>query len=108
MSNERCLERCGQDPEELRVIQGPQENQLIYKVGQGRAGLKEQAFQGEGVGGEAWWAAGEDEGMWVWANRGDNRPTGTTVYIRRLLEPWLVVPLWSVTQSKLGSPGRLC
>lgn len=57
VSNERCLGRCGQDPEELRVIQGPLGNQLIYKVGQGR-GLKKQAFQGEGVGGEAWWGEG--------------------------------------------------
>lgn len=57
VSNERCLGRCGQDDEELQVIQGPRENQLIYKVGQGR-GLKEQTFQGEGVGGEAWWDKG--------------------------------------------------
>lgn len=53
-------------------------------MGQGRGRLREQAFQGEGMGGEAWWGASEDDGMWVWFGRGDSRPTGSTVVLKNL------------------------
>lgn len=63
VSNERVTEEVWTGrAEELQAMQQSQENQLVYKVGQG-SGLKEQAFQAEGMGGEACWVASEDKGM---------------------------------------------
>lgn len=59
------LGKCGPGSEELPVIQGPRENQLTYKVGQGR-GLPERAgFPGRGGGSRGWWVASEDGGRRV-------------------------------------------
>lgn len=74
-------------------------------MGQGR-GLKEQAFQGEGTGGEAWWVAGEDEGMWVWVGK-ETTSLQEAQYTSkpRLLEPWLVVLCGQQHRVNLGHQG---